>query len=524
VIGRTVGIAAGRVVGTEIGDGILAWRGIPYAAPPVGPLRLRLPQPVDPWSGVRDATAYGPPALQAAPAAASARGGMGGVLGGAGPVLPPPSEDCLYLNVTAPAGARHRPVLLWLHGGGYESGNGTQFADDGSSFVDSHGLVVVTINYRLGALGFLAVDGEEHTGAFGLLDQIAALRWVRANIAEFGGDPSQVTVYGISAGAKSVANLLGSPLTPGLIRRAASSSGGADHVATPAQAAAVARRFFRELGTSPARIRDVPAAEILHAQLALADGLRTAWVWRPAIDGLALAGRPLEAIAAGAAAGVPLLAQHCVNEAALFQLGAPDAAKQAGPVLESYFGPAGRDEILDAYRRARPDLARDATRLGVEVMTDERYAIPTTRLADAQSAHAPVWRSRYDGPLTGMPKIIAESGTLPAFHGTDGALIWSGGAGLKGQLHDAWATFAATGNPSAGNPSAGNPSAGNPVAGAPADALPPWPAYTTARRATMIFDSAGPYLADDPHAEQRAAWDGRDWQSGTWWQFGDSGR
>jgi para-nitrobenzyl esterase len=493
--------SAGQVAGTEIADGILAWRGIPYAAPPVGPLRLRLPQPPQPWPGTLDAARYGPPALQAPPLPAGALAGIAAP----DPGLPPPSEDCLYLNVTAPAGARDRPVLVWLHGGGYQTGSGPHMAGDGSSFARTHGLVVVTVNYRLGALGFLAVDGEDHTGALGLHDQIAALRWVRDNIAGFGGDPGQVTVYGVSAGAKSVANLLASPLARGLIRRAASSSGGADHVATPAQAAAVARRFFRELGTGPARIREVSAAEILAAQAAIGNGLRSAWVWRPAIDGLALTGRPLDAIAAGAAAGIPLLAQHCVAEAALFQLGVPDAAAQAGPVLESYFGAAGRDEILGAYRAARPDLAADADALGVEIMTDERYAIPTTRLADAQSAHAPVWRSRYDGPLTGLPAAIAPSGALPAFHGSDGGAIWAGGRGVAGQLHDAWGAFAATGVPAAAG-------------------LPPWPGYTPADRATMIFDAAGSYPVSDPRAAQRAAWEGRDWQSGTWWHFDGIGR
>jgi para-nitrobenzyl esterase len=497
----TAATSAGKVSGTEIADGILAWRGIPYAAPPVGPLRLRLPQPAPPWNGTRDATAYAAPAVQPPQLPA---GGLAGIAL-PGPELPPPAEDCLYLNVTAPAGAQDRPVLVWLHGGGYQTGSGPHMAGDGSSFAASHGLVVVTVNYRLGALGFLAVDGEEHTGAFGLHDQIAALRWVRDNIAAFGGDPARVTIYGLSAGAKSVANLLASPLTRGLIRRAASSSGGADHVATPAQAAAVARRFFAELGTSPARIREVSPAEILAAQAAIGNGLQTAWVWRPAIDGLALTARPLDAIAAGAAAGIPLLAQHCVAEAALFQLGVPDAAAQAGPVLESYFGAAGRDEILGAYRAARPDLAADAAALGVEIMTDERYAIPTTRLADAQSAHAPVWRSRYDGPLTGLPAVIAPAGTLPAFHGSDGAPVWTGTEGLAGQLHDAWGTFAATGVPAA-------------------ECLPDWPGYTPAGRTTMIFDAAGPYTAADPRAAQRAAWEGRDWQSGTWWDFDGIGR
>ncbi|MFD8424727.1 carboxylesterase/lipase family protein [Streptomyces sp. NPDC059466] len=492
--------AGGKVRGAEIGDGVLGWRGIPYAAPPVGALRLRPPGRPEAWSGVRDATAYGAPApqppmlLPAAttdPRAAEA------------PALPEPSEDCLYLNVTAPAGAEDRPVLLWIHGGGYQVGTGTDIAGDGAVFARAHGVVVVTFNYRLGALGFLALDGEAHTGAFGLHDQIAALRWVRENIAGFGGDPERITLYGLSAGAKSVANLLASPLTRGMVHQAVSSSGGADHVADRAQDAALSRRFLRVLGAGVADdIRKAPAEDVLDAQNAVGEGVRAAWLWRPSLDGLALTRRPLDALAAGAAAGVALLAQTCVNECALYQLLSPDAAEQADRVLEEYFGAAERDRILAAYTRDPSEPAGDPVQLRVDVMTDERYAMPTTRLADAQSAHAPVWRSRYDMPLTGLPPSVAPGGSLPAIHGTDGNPMWFGGPGVNGRLHEAFGAFVTAGTPSAGG-------------------LPDWPAYTTGRRTTMIFGPAGPRAADDPLGARRAAWHGREWQSGTWWSLDD---
>jgi para-nitrobenzyl esterase len=500
--------AAGKVRGSEVDDGIIAWRGIPYAAPPTGPSRLRPPQPAGPWSGVRDATSYGAPSLQP-PLEIQSRFGVAAL----GPKLPPSAEDCLYVNVTAPANARRRPVLVWVHGGGYQIGSGTDMVADGRRFVRSHGLVVVTFNYRLGALGFLAVDGEQPTGASGLHDQLAALRWVRENIASFGGDPEQVSVYGLSAGAKSVANLMASPLARGLFARAASSSGG-EYVATPSQASAVARRFFRELGAGPERIREVSADEILAAQRAIGDGTQATWLWRPMIDGAALTERPADAIAAGAAAGIPLLAQHCVDECVLYQMGAPDAAEQAGAVLETHFGAAGRAEILAAYAHARPDLADDPVRLGVEVMTDERYAIPATRLADAQSAYAPVWRSRYDGPLTGLPEAgpltglpeaFVPGGSAPAFHGTDGMPVWNGRVGLGALVHDSWGAFFTGTGPAA-------------------EGLPAWSPYTVTGRETMIFRADGSHVAEDPNAAQRAAWDGRDWQPGTWWFIDGIGR
>src|ERR1700677_863871 len=201
----------GMVRGAEIADGVLAWRGIPYARPPVGNLRFRPPEPPEPWAGVRDALQYGNRSPQAEPVP--------------DPQSPPMSEDCLYLNVTAPAGAVGRPVLFWLHGGGFEIGQGP--------------------------------------------NQAAALRWTHENIADFGGDPRQITVYGLSAGAKSVTNLLASPLTAGMIARAAESSGG-EHVKDAAQTRALSGRFLAELGASADRLRSVPAEEILHAQTAVA--------------------------------------------------------------------------------------------------------------------------------------------------------------------------------------------------------------------------------------------------------------
>src|SRR6266496_3100273 len=213
----------GALVGVA-GDGVRHWRGIPYARPPVGELRWKAPQPLVPAQGIHVVTEFGPHALQppdpAKPDAVC-------------------DEDCLYLNVCAPEGPAPEggwPVLFWLHGGGYRVGHGEQVGE-GEEFART-GIVVVTVNYRLGSLGFLYLaelfgESELDSGVCGLLDQIAALRWVHRNIAAFGGDPGRVTVYGVSAGAKSVGNLLSSPESTGLFAKVISSSGGADHVATP---------------------------------------------------------------------------------------------------------------------------------------------------------------------------------------------------------------------------------------------------------------------------------------------------
>jgi para-nitrobenzyl esterase len=481
----------GKVRGTEIADGVLAWRGIPYAKPPVGDLRFRPPTAPEPWGGTRDALGYGNRSLQPE-------------LGPPDPQAPPMAEDCLYLNVTAPAGGTGRPVLFWLHGGGFEAGQGPNQADDGVPFARSHGLVIVTINYRLGALGFLDVPGERPTGAAGLHDQIAALRWIYENIDAFGGDPGQITVYGLSAGAKSVTNLLASPLTRGMIARAAESSGG-DHVKDAAQARALSGRFLAELGTTTERLRSVPAVDILHAQLAIAAPPRSTWIWRASVDGAALTAKPVTAIAAGAAAGIPLLLQTCARECALYALLAPDAPRQADRVLAGYFGQGTAAKIIAGYAARYPDL--DEAALRTTIMTDERYVVLTERLADAQAAHASVWRSRYDGQYTGLeddpdPEFAQYAPLLRAAHGGDGAGLWQGGragqvdARLSAALHGAWGAFATTGAPG-------------------------WAPYTDPGKPAMIFADEGPSVSADPFAHVRDTWSDLDWQPGTWWSFDD---
>jgi len=354
----------------------------------------------------------------------------------------------------------------------------------------------VTFNYRLGTLGFLDVPGENPTGALGLHDQIAALRWIRENIAAFGGDPGQVTVYGLSAGGKSVTNLLASPLTKGLFARAAESSGG-DHVKSPEQARDLAGRFFGVLGTTAQRIRSVPAADVLAAQLAVAVPPASTWIWRPSVDGAALTDFPLTAIAAGAAAGIPLLLQTCARETALYQLMDPRAAAQAERVLTGYFGQQRAAALLADYADAFFELDESELR-GVTVMTDERYVVRTERLADAHAPHAPVWRSRYDGPYTGAeddpdPEFASYAPLLHGAHGADGAGIWHGGDDPAAALHAAWGAYATTGDPG-------------------------WPRYTPDTRTAMIFTADGAHLAEAPFAPARETWAGLTWQPGTWWQ------
>lgn len=246
----------GKVRGS-VTDGVYTFTGIPYAAPPFGANRLRAPQPVEPWSGVRDALTYGPKQPQAPYPPGSE-------------VFPPelafPGEDCLNLNIWSPdLGSARLPVMVWIHGGAFELGTGATACYDGSHFARD-GIVCVTINYRVGADGFLSL-GEGNTNC-GLLDQVAALAWVQEHIAAFGGDPANVTVFGQSAGGKSIAALLSMPRAEGLFRRAIAQSGAAYPVLSAASAQRVGAILAAKLGVAATRkaIAAVPLDRMLQAQ------------------------------------------------------------------------------------------------------------------------------------------------------------------------------------------------------------------------------------------------------------------
>ncbi|RSM82474.1 carboxylesterase/lipase family protein [Kibdelosporangium aridum] len=470
-----VTIEQGRLSGLQ-GEGCVVWRGIPYAEPPVGDLRWRAPRRAPRWGGTWRATDFGPQALQPQEIGVAAA---------------PSSEDCLYLNVCAPEGTPPPggwPVLFWLHGGGYRTGSGIQ-AGEGEAFARA-GIVVVTVNYRLGALGMTYLagifgPGEPDAGVCALLDQVAALRWVRANIGAFGGNPQRITVYGVSAGAKSVGNLMASPMSRNLFSQAIISSGG-DHVATPEQGTRVARRLIDELGTKD--LRSVPAEDILAAQERILTGMASVWLWRPTIHPTALPATPTSLIAAGSAAGIRLMIGHNGNEAATFSAFLGDEAiAPVDDVLTEIFG---NTKILDTYRDTR---GADAAKIAV--MSDERYGIPTQRLADAQAPHSRVYRYRIDIAQPGVPHF------LDGAHGMELGMVWNPPAQASlpreitaAQIHEAWVNFIEDGIP-----------------------LPSWPPYGETRP-VLVFDE-DPHVEFDPNRRERLAWGDVSWQPGAWFPF-----
>ncbi len=471
----------GRLRGLRA-DGCLVWRGIPYARPPVGALRWLPPQPLPaPWLGERDATHFAARAIQSLSAGPPGR-------------LPPEttvvSEDCLYLNVCRPAGETEAlPVLAWIHGGGFAVGSGPDGIGDGTQLAVAARAVIVTFNYRLGPLGFLHLDeltGGEISGSgnAGLLDQVAALRWIQDNIAAFGGDPARVTVMGGSAGAKSIGTLLGAGVAPGLVSRAISMSGGAETVYEPAVATAVAQRYLDGVGVSDNRIetlQEIPASDLLAGQLALGAGVESIWHWRPVIDGVVLHGLPVAAIGAGAAAGIPILIGTNQREAALFASMDPGCLDGVSSVLAQTHGERA-EGVLAEYVRAHPGLRRDEVL--TMIMTHERYWIPSVRVAQAQSEHADVWMYRYDWR---SPHL----GELGAAHGSEMPAVWAlPGTGADAEvpraMRAAFAAFIREGSPEVSS-------------------LPPWPRYEPAHRMTMLLRDP-PEIAADPDGAARELW------------------
>ncbi len=331
----TVNTRAGRVEGVRQGD-LLVFKGVPYAAPPVGELRWLPPQPLQAWEGVRPAREVGAASYQN-PVILDALSAFD--------VKEPQSEDCLVLNIWTPgatsgADGDRRPVLVWIHGGGFVIGSGAQAIYDGSVLASRGDVVVVTINYRLGALGFLnlkQITGGRipATGNEGLLDQVAALEWVRDNIANFGGDPDNVTIFGESAGGMSVGSLLSLPSARGLFHKAIAQSGACQTAHTLERAVRVAERTLAALDVDPGDIdalRAVSPQQLLGVQeklstIAASDPEIGGMPYQPVVDGDVQPDLPIERVRAGSAAGVAVLVGSILEEWKLFGSLDPEIAK-----------------------------------------------------------------------------------------------------------------------------------------------------------------------------------------------------
>jgi para-nitrobenzyl esterase len=482
-----VRVVAGTVRGSTE-TGVAVFRGIPFAEPPVGALRFAAPRSVPGWDGVRDAVAYGPPPPQAGAF------GMDALAKDA-------ADDWLTINVWSPepGPGAGLPVMVWIQGGAYAIGMSSLPEYDGARLAREGGVVVVTFNYRVGVEGFAQIEGAPANR--GLLDQVAALRWVRDNIRAFGGDPGLVTVFGESAGGGSVAALLAMPRAAGLFGRAVAQSVPGTFF-TPELAADIAAAFAAELGLRPT-VADLSA--VAPARLATAGDAVTAkigqWArpwgqaarrsipFAPVVDGDVLPRTPWQALADGAGRDIDLLAGHTRDEQRLFTaiegLLGEVTPEQAATALEAFApGPDGARRYRDSFPAAGPDELYEL------VNSDWLFRMPSLHLAHAQAAaggRAHLFELTWPAPGMG--------GAFGACHGLDVPLVFGNlssgrpavliGAApeaeeLSAGIRAAWTAFATHGDPG-------------------------WPAYDTGRRLTQLFDIPSAVTAY-PEETSRLIW------------------
>lgn len=455
-------------VSGETSDGVSAFKGMRYAAPPIGANRWRPPQPLRPWSRIQQARNYGADCAQAPfpPDAA--------------PIRTVPSEDCLFINVWTPAATNRRaplPVMVWIHGGGFVNGGSSPAIYSGHRFADS-GVLLVSFNYRLGRFGFFAhpaLISEGYGGNFGFLDQIAALRWVKANIAAFGGDPARVTLFGESAGGMSVHMLLQSPQARGLFAGAIIQSGGGRERTLPmptlAQAAKAGNLFAP--GATAAQLRALPAERVT-GDLSMMTMSKPGYSG-PMVDGRTIFGAPLDGIKAGLAANVPVMVG--ANSADGFPFVTDKAA-----IFESFGSDAD-----EARRLYDPDGRTSGLRLATLTSADQMFIEPARAVARALAENGRtvfLYRFAHNGVTMGeamggaphaseIPYVfnLAALRRDPRQSPSDGAV-----AALTHQL---WVNFARTGFPSG--------------AGTPA-----WRPATPADNSLFVIGSEGSGQQDDP--------------------------
>jgi para-nitrobenzyl esterase len=495
--------AAGKVRGAVAG-GIHAFKGIPYGAPTGGANRFRPSQPVAPWSGTRDALGYHGKAPQS-PAQVKRRAEMDNILSPADGS--PETEDCLTLNVWTPGTSGKRPVMVWLHGGAFAYGSGNRAVTDGANLARRGDVVVVSVNHRLNICGYLHLEdigGERFAGSgnAGSLDMIAALEWVRDNIAAFGGDPGCVTIFGESGGGGKVSALLVMPAAKGLFHRAVIQSGAAVRFTTRERANALASSVVQQLGGLD-RLQEVPLDALLGAIIpaSRAAGKR-AWPlldrydFGPVVDGALVPQHPAEPSTSPLGDDIPLMIGGTAQEAALFldddavwhrTLTETELRERLAPVA----GP-DTEAALALYKERLPG-ASPGDRL-IAALTGSNFSVRTWLYAErrAERGGAPVHHYSLDwaSPFAGGRMGAHHAMDLPfVFDTTDVPLSTQGADGapeLAAAMSASWAAFARTGKPD-------NP------------AIPAWPAYTTAERATMVFDTRC-RVVNDPGRDARLLW------------------
>lgn len=485
----------GSVQGVQEGP-VYIWRGIPYARPPVGSLRFQPPQPPEPWTGMRDATHFGAICPQIPNAFYQTDQDQTSF-----------DEDCLYLNIWSPGpDDKRRPVMVWIHGGAYHSGSGQQFIYDGTSFATQGDVVLVTINYRLGPLGFLylaELGGSDYasSGNCGILDQIAALKWVKENIAAFGGDPGRVTVFGESAGSMSIGTLLSMPQAEGLFQQAILQSGIPLGGLQSCDVRTAAARTEHVLNNLPVRVTDIetllniPAEQLVEATRAF--NQNPLMPWRPVVDGVVIQQTLQDSLHTGKAINVPMILGCNLNELSLWIANDPSIASLSDEArlqrFESSLGPIA-PELRSFY-------VEGSTGIGlvdqlIQMGSYGQFALPIQILAMYLIERTPMWVYRFDWQSTVAGGIYkaAHAMELPFVFNTvqhPATTAFTGESPdrerIASQMHQAWIAFAHHGDPGG-------------------TSLPDWPRYDLNERPTMIYDTHT-RVERDPYGEERKVWE-----------------
>ena len=498
--------AYGTVAGVHT-DRVLSFKNIPYAAAPTGEERWSAPKPPDTWTGVREAAQFGPISWQIV---ATEQGALSFAQDATPPVL---AEDCLSLNVWTPnADDEARPVMVWIHGGAFVTGSGSSPIYDGSNLSRRGNVVVVTINYRLGVLGFLNLNEVtggriSSTGNEGLLDQAFALEWVRDNIARFGGDPNNVTIFGESAGGMSVGALLALREAKGLFHKAIPQSGAAHTANTLAQSTDVASQLLAALEISPnsnlSKLFELSAEELTRVGAEVSAKLP--WMcYQPCIDGAQLSARPIECVANGSADDVSVLVGCTRDEWLLFSVMDPSIKAMTQDDFESRLAPRnGRPDLRGLGIGYQEILSRDGNDVTPAdvwqvIESDRGFRMPGIVLAETLNKRS---KDTYQYLFT--VESPAYGGILKSCHAIDIGYVFGthklnegtrgffGGEPAHTELAaitmDAWLAFAHTGNPAI-------------------DTLSNWSPYDRETRSTAIFGLPAS-VENAPLEELRALWD-----------------
>ncbi len=463
------------------------WRGVPYAEQPVGPRRFQAPGPLKPWSGIRDAREHGPLPPQTK-----------SFVGGGRDDPKVRDEACLTLTVWSPDTAASLPVMVWIPGGAFVYGAGQFQLYNGSRLAANGNVVVVNLTYRIGVFGGFELGdlGEGFDDNLALRDQIAALRWVRDNIAAFGGDPQRVTVFGESAGGTSVLALLASPAARGLVHRAIAQSPALPLIADRELRAQRAQAFMTHLGVPVDCVKELPQRRLRHAagMVQLESAATTPTLAYGLTHGTELLPRhPIDAARAGQLAQVPLIIGTNSHEASMFAWTKPPMLPTTEASIEAYFdrtGPEVKESVLQAY----PRYPRRSALLAIG--SDVMFGGPSWAFADAYSAHAPTRMYRFDHFGVSLRML-----GLGATHGSEIVHIQHSYASFIGRkLHPLGRRF--------------QPAVGRRMQRAwldfacdtPSVDDAHWPVYRTPQRLTRLITSARDVMAPDPDGPRRAAW------------------